>query len=159
FSPDDSRFAYGSRSGTIYLHDTQTRKLLWSHKGHSTTTAQGLPAQGLVFSSDGKRLYSAWGAQEPVADPLAESAIRVWEVSTGKLAGELREHTGLVTSLALSRKGDRLLSGSGRNLRGDGDYHVRLWDTDSGKVVKRFEGHVRDVLGVAFSPDGKQGVS
>ncbi len=33
---------------------------------------------------------------------------------------------------------------------------MRLWDTDSGKLLHTFEGHTRDVTAIAFSPDGQQ---
>jgi WD40 repeat protein len=32
---------------------------------------------------------------------------------------------------------------------------VRLWDVDSGKEIKRLEGHTNRVQGAAFSPDGR----
>ena len=36
---------------------------------------------------------------------------------------------------------------------------MRLWDKDSAKELRRFEGHANAVIRVAFSPDGKQVVS
>ena len=31
---------------------------------------------------------------------------------------------------------------------------MKVWDTDTGKLVRIFEGHSGDVMSVAFSPDG-----
>ena len=36
---------------------------------------------------------------------------------------------------------------------------VRLWDVDSGKLVRDYEGHTEEVSALAFSPDGKLLVS
>ena len=32
---------------------------------------------------------------------------------------------------------------------------MRLWDRESGQALKVVEGHTREVLSVAFSPDGR----
>lgn len=57
-----------------------------------------------------------------------------------------------VGSAVFSPDGHRLLSG---NM----DKIVRLWDRDTGKEVRRFEGHTGVVVSVAFSPDGRHALS
>ncbi|KAG1807417.1 WD40-repeat-containing domain protein [Suillus variegatus] len=42
---------------------------------------------------------------------------------------------------------------------GSGDGAVRLWDMDTGKVVKKFTGHTEPVASVCWSPDGERVVS
>lgn len=54
----------------------------------------------------------------------------------------------ILNSIAFSPDGRWLASGSDDNT-------VRLWDVDSGKEIRRFEGHSNDVNSVSFSPDGK----
>ncbi|NBO92452.1 MAG: WD40 repeat domain-containing protein [Planctomycetia bacterium] len=68
--------------------------------------------------------------------------------SFGQLV-KLEGHTGHVRSLALSRDGKRLLSGAM-------DATVRLWDTDTGKQLRKFD--IPNGWGwqVAFSPDEKE---
>jgi WD40 repeat protein len=44
-------------------------------------------------------------------------------------------------------------------LSGAGDATVRLWDVETGKELRRFEGHTEWISGVAFSPDGRQAVT
>ena len=52
------------------------------------------------------------------------------------------------------------MSGDGKLLlTGGEDKTMRLWDLETGKEVRRFEGHTDKVRAVAFSPDGKQAVS
>jgi WD40 repeat protein len=151
FSPDGSQFAYGDYSGRFHLRQTDTTKPLWpAHQTHSPFL------RGLVFSGDGRRLYSGGG------DPyrklsLEAGAIRIWDAETGQPAGKLAGHTAAVHCLALSPDGKRLLSGAG-DLQ-HRDCTVRLWDTASGKELKPFDGHKAPVTCVAFAPDGKHAVS
>ena len=63
------------------------------------------------------------------------------------------EHPGGVHDAAVSPDGRRALSA------GFGDRTVRLWDLATGRQVHAFDGHTTRVLGVAFSPDGKQALS
>ena len=54
--------------------------------------------------------------------------------------------------MSFSRDGRRLLSGGF-------DQTVRLWDVASGKELRRLLGHKDGVTSVAFSSDGRRGVS
>ena len=92
--------------------------------------------EGLVFSRDGRRLYSA----------SKDKTIRGWDPASGLSVLQLRGHTGAVYGLSLHPDGKRLASAST-------DRTVRLWDLGSGRgeVLRRFPGRA---YGLAFSPDG-----
>ena len=57
-------------------------------------------------------------------------------------------HAHDVNSVAFSPDGGTIASGSG-------DGTVRLWDTESGRLLRVLAGHSDWVVGVAFSPDGR----
>ncbi|KAJ7843919.1 WD40-repeat-containing domain protein [Mycena olivaceomarginata] len=63
-----------------------------------------------------------------------------------------RWHSGWVLSVAFSREGACVVSGSG-------DKTMRIWDVTMGAKMTKMEGHSDGVLSVAFSPDGARIVS
>jgi WD40 repeat protein len=56
-------------------------------------------------------------------------------------------HTDFVNCVAFSPDGEVIASA--------GDTTIKLWDTDTGLLIRNLEGHTRKVTRVAFSPDGK----
>jgi WD40 repeat protein len=78
----------------------------------------------------------------------------IWDAETGAALREpLEGHTKLVTSVAFSPDGKRIVSGSNDNT-------VCIWDAETGAALREpLEGHTDRVTSVAFSPDGKRIVS
>ena len=102
------------------------------------------PVWSVAVSPDGTR----------VASGSADTTIRIWDISTGKVIGRpLKGHTSFVNSIAFSPDGTRIVSGSW-------DTTIRIWDSSTGKAVGQpLHGHTSSVLSVAFSPDGTRIVS
>ena len=65
-------------------------------------------------------------ASSPAA---ADNTVRLWDADTGQPVGQpLTGHTDVVTSVAFSPDGTRIVSGSDDNT-------VRLWDADTGQPI------------------------
>jgi WD40 repeat protein len=80
-----------------------------------------------------------------------DKTVKTWDVEKGTLEGtlELAEHTDFITSVAWSRDGTRLVSGSE-------DRTLRIWDMGTGKCLITMEGHISGVSCVQFSRDSKK---
>lgn len=80
--------------------------------------------------------------------PTATSTV----VVSTSLLREFIGHTGTVWSVAFSPDGTQALSGSS-------DSTLRLWNTETGEMIRVLRGHSNTILSVAFSPDGANAVS
>jgi WD40 repeat protein len=100
----------------------------------------GLGAPTGAFSADG-RLAATLGN---------DGFVRVWETATGQ---ELRR-------IERGRGGEGVaFSPDGRFLLAARDKTLGMWETETGKELLRLEGHTAGIFGVAFTPDGRRGIS
>jgi WD40 repeat protein len=115
----------------------------------------GAPVGTVALSPDGRQIVSGdWDAFLPDGPLGTGSMLRLWDAMTGQpLGSPLRGHTSVVTSVAFSPDGTRIVSASG-------DHTIRLWEAKSGRPTgPPLEGHEDTVTGIAFSPDGSRIVS
>jgi RNA polymerase sigma factor (sigma-70 family) len=91
----------------------------------------------LVFSSDGKRIFSDGWGQRGI----------IWDAATGKPAGTLDPPLGAAISLTLSPDGKVLAEAA--------DRAIRFWDSATGKGIPGPEGAQALISALAVSPDGK----
>jgi WD40 repeat protein len=75
--------------------------------------------------------------------------LRQFDLANGALLATWKAHDDNISSLRLSAKGDRLLSGGA-------DKMARLWDTTTRKLIAFYEGHTNHVHSVAFNHDASQ---
>jgi WD40 repeat protein/uncharacterized caspase-like protein len=158
FSPDGRIFASASGFGApISLRDTNTGQEIRTLK-----TQLSVSVYSMAWSPDGRRLASAhWGMKRDFADPKAADtfsmdditfSIKLWDVQTGSELNSLAGHSNFVNTLAFSRDGRLLASGSF-------DSTIKLWDTATGRELRALAGHTGPVVALDFSPDGRFVVS
>ncbi len=106
------------------------------------------PLWSVAFSSDGRFLASAGGANEP-GKP---GTIQLWDSASGRLIRTWEAHGEPARCVAFSPDGGRIASSSGgiRNEPGE----VKLWDSATGRELECFGGLSAPIHGVAFSLDG-----
>jgi WD40 repeat protein len=90
------------------------------------------------FTLDGRRVIT--GGEDKVA--------RLWESDSGKMALELRGHTGDVAGADVAPTGNRICTSS------RDDHTARVWDAANGKSL--VEINQQWLAFAVFSPDGKQ---
>jgi small GTP-binding protein len=128
--PDGRRAVSGSGDRTIAV---------WSIDDCRTAVTHEIDGEAwAAVSRDGRRIVSA-----TMAD------FRVWDVETNQCLKVIKnEHTQITWSIALSRDGRFLVSGSD-------DKTVRIWDLEQGCCAGVLEGHPKSVWSVAISPDDR----
>jgi len=153
FSPDGTRvasvsgtfeFDEPSLTGDLVVRDVASGQEILGHRG----VPSGF--RGLAFSPDGR-----WIAAGNASDLV------IWDAATGTEQLRLADPGDpklTLLSLAYSPDGRRIIAGYG-----SADYtmvigHARLWDAGTGEELGgKIPGHPgRGILGVAFSPDGRE---
>jgi WD40 repeat protein len=77
-----------------------------------------------------------------------DGSVVVWDAATTAVRHELRGHRGVVTGVAYSPDGSRLVSAGA-------DGTVRWWDPGTGQETRVITGGGTPLSGVAYSPDGR----
>jgi WD40 repeat protein len=97
----------------------------------------------LDFSPDGKLLAAGSG------EPSRSGQVKLFNVADGSLVKELKEpHSDVVYGLEFSPDGKQIASCGA-------DRFAKVFEIESGKLVRAFEGHTHHVLGVTWRSDGR----
>lgn len=135
FSSDGKMLATFGDVVTVW--DTSTWRQLAEFHG---PTDKGSEENG-SFSPDGKYIVSAQGNR---GDHIA----RIWEISTKRIVGELKGHTGEIFTTRFSPDGKFIVTASG-------DKSARVWETQTWQNVGALLGHSDLVFDAEFSRDSR----
>jgi HEAT repeat protein len=147
FSPDGKLLLSGGDDHLVVAWDVASAKLRHRLEGHRNGVNQ-------VAVGPGGKLAVSVGL---------DSEARVWDLEAGRPARELAGHADIVWAVALSADGRLALTGGGMQMNGDAglvagarDHDVRLWETDSGRLMKRFAALPGPVSALALGADGRR---
>lgn len=138
FSPNGAWLA-----STPHRYAIQVRRMGNLAVEHSLFTSFTGAVSTMVFSPDSRTLASGH----------YDGTIRLWNVEDGSLA-LLIESEGAIQSLAFSPDGALLASGASYS-----DNSVRLWQANSGELLRTLTGHTHAVDHLLFAPNGQTLVS
>jgi WD40 repeat protein len=146
FSPDGKLLITASGDRSAYLWDTTTWQELYRWQGYSN----GI--ESVVFHPQGTRVLA--GGQDGI--------IREWDLQTETVVRTFSGHQLCIWSVDYSPEGRSLAEpfpscGTLRKqsiISGSADSTVKLWDAETGDLVRTFSAQQGDVWKVQFSPDG-----
>jgi WD40 repeat protein len=118
---------------------------------NKTQLAGQLLGRLLSFSRPGIQsllLHAAKWQGAPWLSPLTSSLT----APGGPLICTLRGHTDEVTAIALTRNGQKIVTGSS-------DTSLKVWRLGDSRELLTLSGHVRQVTSVVVTPDGRRAVS
>jgi HEAT repeat protein len=175
FSPDGKTIATTSEEGLARLWDVATGKLLQTLEGHNgivrhcafTRDGKQLLTSGFdntirvwdaasgepvkTLTDDGAVYYvSLLGDDRTVISASADSRLRFWNLTQGKLEGYLMGHTATVWTAAATT-----VNGLSTIISGSTDRTAKIWDYQSGEIRQTLSGHALGVTAVAIASNAK----
>jgi WD40 repeat protein len=141
FSPNGRLLAAASLDGRLYVWDTGDWRLVHSAQAHKA----GIYA--LAFSPDSITLATGSGVWH---EPFVIGEVKLWNVKTWQVDGEVSCGAGQVRSMAYSPVAECPLA------VGTYDGVISLVDRDQRRVCGEITAHAGIVLSLAFSPNGQR---
>jgi serine/threonine protein kinase len=140
FSPDGRWIASGAEDSTVRIWDPTTgreQRCFQTKVGTAATAnAKASAFSFLAFSPDGKRLVAG-----------GRDDLLVWELESDAQPKQFAGHTDKPRRVAFSPNG-KLIASCGH------DGTARLWNADTGELLKTLRDGAHWIVSVEFSPDG-----
>jgi WD40 repeat protein len=160
FSPDGSRVVTGAHRPQEFDRDA----IVWDvPSGALRMRLHGnlVGVFSVAYAPDGSSIATGGGGAMAGNFWIYDNVIRFWN-EDGQECGSIVDDLNVINALAFSPDSKYLLTGS-KNLSltspsGDGAC-IRLWNASSKREIRRFGTYSSNVLGVAFSPDGKYAIA
>jgi WD40 repeat protein len=175
FSPDSKQLATITYGGAVRLWDSASHELVAKLPSERYSSGDVRPA--IAFSSDGKKLALAYGADLGLWDwalrkqlhrhdiasqyiframAISRAGVIAFSSSDGKV-GLLDANTFAVEELKAGPTNSLAFSPDGKILATGGDDGIlRLWDWASRRELITLRGHPDVIMSIGFSPDGKK---
>ncbi len=132
-STDGKLLLSGSSDRSIRLWDTATSKEIRKYGDESESI------ECVALSHDGNRVFAG----------SAVGIITVYDRKSGDVVTKFDKHgDSLVYTLTVSRDGKTAISGAR-------DKTIRVWEVETGKLLRTLNGHTEQVYQVMLSPDEK----
>ena len=142
FNPRGDQFFSVSRDATICAWDADSGKRQYTLRNPD-------PPSSIQVTADGRRIIACsndWNRRPAGADRVANSVIKIWETSAGKLRFEIQ---GRGLRYAISGDGRRIVSHLG------GDRSIKIWNTVTGSGAVLIDNLSAEITGLAISRDGR----
>ncbi len=142
FNSQGNLLASGSYDQSVKLWHVSTYQCVKTWQGYSNQSLS------VTFSPDGQTLVS--GGQD--------QKVRLWDIKTGQVIKTLHDHTNWVLSVAFSPiTPNSIIKGRGGGIlaSASGDKTIKLWNINTGKVIRTLWGHEAVVRSIAFTADGQ----
>jgi WD40 repeat protein/energy-coupling factor transporter ATP-binding protein EcfA2 len=155
FSPDGQHIVTASMDHTAWVWNRRNGRFLAKLFGHngSVNTAAFSPDGRSIVTASSDHTVRVWASDtsssvRSIVTSSAGLTNRSWDGGAVKTVLQLN-HPDEVNSAVFSPDGKQILTGCN-------DKIARLWEVDTGKVIRQFSGHRGIVLNATFSPDGKK---
>jgi WD40 repeat protein/predicted Ser/Thr protein kinase len=136
FGPDGTQLVTGHRDRQLRGWDLATGQEVW-------TVQEPTWVRAIVFRPNGEHIITAAG------DVGSPGVVKVRDAATGEEQLSLQGHSDVVTCLALSPDGKRIVSAGA-------DKTVKVWDAVTGQELLTLRGHFMLITQVLFRADGLQ---
>jgi len=146
FSPDEKKIVTASQDGTAIVWDIQTGEPgapFTGHHGPVYSAAFSSTDDAVVTGGYDKRVL-VWRPSDVRPYDFTRLTSKSGSVVPPPKFKSLDGHSGPVRTVAFSKDGSRIISGSQDNT-------IRFWDAVGGQLLKSFRGHDGAVRTVAFA--------
>ena len=133
FAPDGRTFVSASADNTARVWSLETGEPL--RRVH----VPGVFIDAAAFTPDGTRLVTTTSSPS--------ERIRLWDLATESTIRTFADHATFVPDLGFVRSGHLVTAGD--------DSAVRVWDVDTGELVRTLNGASQGIAGMAVAPDSR----